>query len=722
MATSYGWTGKILRVDLTAGKITETPTSDYAPQLIGGRGIAAMIYWEEVSPECEALSPENALIMMTGVADGTLLPSGSRLCVVTKTPVLEKECYMPSSPSGHVSAELKFAGYDGIVVTGKSPRPVYLWINDGKAELRSAERLWGMRLSELMLEIYNLHGPQTRVAAIGPAGENLCRQAPIIVDREHATGISGAGAVMGSKNLKAIAVRGTGAVNVAKPQEVIDLWYYSRRLLARTPAEVAAGEGWPHTTRSLSYYMWHSPHIPYCEGHPEKPGPELYYQNYGLDNPLSLMREAVDAGTVKIKWDGCYSCAVHCGMTYQSTDADIPSGAGQCNDMESWPRHDWKGYKKVVGVPDIWFNRWCDDLGLSITNTIGYHGCWWELLVEAGIITKENTGLPTVTDTWTLPFIKGVLEMIAYRRGEIGNGIAEGEIRFLKSIGEKYPDVWNAEPSADEAPILYAQGEGHKSLKEMYDMIIVPHSGRENGYFLDKIGGPAGENYDGNMTALMQAAAVRREVNGASGGGGKSFQRANAFPAGLTSAEANAIQKKGNLKYFGAENATFVSGEPQTWENKVPTAIWLQNYNVMMDSISLCRWAGAYSFYSNYTPPDYLGDPAIGAKYYSAVTGIDTTLEQLLEAFGAVWNIERAIHVREGRRREHDYWNDAIYKGESWAWTSKEEFEGKVMDEYYTLRGWDLETGIPRRSTLEEQGLKKIADELESKYGVTVPE
>ncbi len=96
---------------------------------------------------------------------------------------------------------------------------MYLWINNGKAELRSADRLWGKLLTDTMLDLYQVHGKDTRIAAIGPAGENLVRQATIIVDREHATGISGGGAVMGSKNLKAIAVRGTGAVNVAKPKE-----------------------------------------------------------------------------------------------------------------------------------------------------------------------------------------------------------------------------------------------------------------------------------------------------------------------------------------------------------------------------------------------------------------------------------------------------------------------------------------------------------------------
>ncbi len=685
---TYGWVGKILRVDLTTGKITETPTSDYVPQLIGGRGVAAMIYWEGVTPECGAFDPENALIMMTGVANGTLSPSASRLTIVNKTPVPVKECYTWSAPGGHLSAELKFAGYDGLVVTGKSPRPVYLWINDGKAELRSAERLWGMTLSSLMLEIQNLHGTQTRVMGIGPAGENLCRQAPIIIDREHATGISGAGAVMGSKNLKAIAVRGTGAVGVAKPRELMDLWWHYFRLLNRKPGE----EGYQDIHKSLSYYMYHSRHIRYCEGHPKMPAdPAVYFKNRGLDDPISLMKEAVDAGTVKLKWGGCYACPVCCALAYQSQDIDIPSGSGQCNDMDSWARYEWARYKKVVGIPSIWFNRWCDDLGLSITNTGGYHFFWVESLVKQGILTKENTGLP-VDKFWTLDFIKGFLEKVAYREGEIFDRIAEGEIRFLKDISGKYPD-----------------------FKQTYDQLIAPRSERERGYYLDKISSPD-EEYAPTLKAIRAATEVRGETNKVSGGFGKSG--VDRF-AGLTKEQQKDLLKRGNLKYFGAEDATDIPGDPRTWKNKVPTAIICQNLSVMMDCITYCGWASAYSLYSRYTP-DYLGDPAIGAKVFSAVTGIETSHEGMIEAMNPIINIERCIHVREGRRRAHDTFNDTIFKLKSWGWTSKEEFH-KVMDEYYVIRGWDPLTGIPRRSTLEKQGLKKIADELEVKYGISVP-
>lgn len=687
-----GWTGKILRVDLTTEKITETPTSDYVPQLIGGRGVASMIYWEEVPPECGAFDPENALIMMTGPGTGTLAPTAGKFTIVHKSPVPLQECYTYAVPAGHWSAELKFAGYDGIVVTGKSAKPVYLWINDGKAELRSAERLWGMTLSNMMLEIGNLHGPQARVLGIGPAGENLCRQAPVIVDREHATGISGAGAVMGSKNLKAIAVRGTGAVNIAKPQELIDLWYYYFRLVNRKPGE----EEPQNQVKSLTYYMYHSPHIPLCEGHPSKPtDPAVYFKNRGLDDPISLMREAVDAGTVKLKWGGCYACPVCCAMVYQSNDIDIPSGSGQCNDMESWPAWEWAGYKKVVGIPSIWYNRWVDDLGLGITNAPAYHFYWVMDLLNLGVITPEDIGLPLVPtpdstypqlpSPWTLEFIKGFLEKLAYRKGELFDRMAEGQERFLKGLSEENPDA-----------------------KPIYDQIV--H--QNGGYYIHWSRSAPSPT----TSAIIGATSTRSTPNKVSGGFAKSAVN---VLAGLSTEEQAALLKLGSEKFYGSEDAQDISGEPKTWKDKVSGAIQMQNFSLNMDCITYCGWASMPPFFSLYTP-DHLGDPALGAKVYSAVTGIEMTHEEMMEAMNPLFNIQRCIHVREGRRREHDTFNDAAFERSAWEWTSKEEFE-EVMDEYYEARGWDPETGIPRRSTLEEQGLEKIADELESKYGVTVP-
>jgi aldehyde:ferredoxin oxidoreductase len=159
---------------------------------------------------------------------------------------------------------------------------------------------------------------------------------------------------------------------------------------------------------------------------------------------------------------------------------------------------------------------------------------------------------------------------------------------------------------------------------------------------------------------------------------------------------------------------------PPSLKDNMATTILRHNLDLNSDSITYCSWAGMPPASSKYTP-DGSGDQAVGARVFSAVTGINMNHDEMMEAMNPVANIERCIHVREGRRKEDDLYNDATYESPGWAHTSKEAFI-EAMEEYYKLRGWDPATGIPRRSTLEKQGLKKIADELENKYGVELPE
>ncbi len=658
----YGWVGKILKVDLTKGAVTTVPTSEYAPELIGGRGIGAMIYWEEVSPECKAFDPENALIFMTGPATGTLAPSAGRFCVSFKTPVPVKECYCLSVPGGHWGPELKFAGYDGIVVKGKASEPVYLWVHDGEVEIRSARYLWGMTLTNLMLQIYKQHGSKARVLGIGPAGENLCREAVIINDHEHATGIGGAGAVMGSKNLKAIVVRGTGAVKVAKPKELMDLWWHFSRLVTRKPGE----KEYPSIHRSLCDGLYHGGHIRHCPGHPQRPqDDETYFKNMGLDDPICLMTDAINKGIIKLKWGGCYGCPVNCALAWQSSDIEIPSGSGQCNEWMSWATYEWAGYGKVCGIPALQFSSYVDDLGLSVTNTLGYHFYWFFELVKLGVFTEENTGVP-LDRPWTVEFIKGILEKFAYREG-IFDKAAEGHERFLKSLSEENPAV-----------------------KPIYDRVV-----NHPGYYVHwEAGGGFVQPTTGAIIHATESRGMGVHPSSLAMGLGAPPRRGGG---------------RGDMPRL-----------PGLSKDDIPAAILLHNLDINSDCITYCSWAGMPPFFSRYTP-DGLGDPALGAKVFSAVTGISMSHEEMITAMDPIFNIERCIHVREGRRKEDDLYNEATFKSPGWAHTSKGEFI-EVMEEYYRLRGWDPGTGIPRRSTLERQGLKKIADELESKYGVSVPE
>jgi len=208
-----GWTRKILRVDLSKGTCKSEPLNmEWAQQYLGQRGLATKYFVEEVDPKVDPLSPANKMIMATGPLTGTMASTGGRYSVITKGPLTG--AIACSNSGGFFGAELKFAGWDMIIVEGKSPKPVYLWIQDDVAELRDASHLWGKTTWDVEEAIKaGHHDPQIRVASIGRAGENGVLYACVVNDLHRAAGRSGVGAVMGSKNLKAVAVRGTVGVS-----------------------------------------------------------------------------------------------------------------------------------------------------------------------------------------------------------------------------------------------------------------------------------------------------------------------------------------------------------------------------------------------------------------------------------------------------------------------------------------------------------------------------
>ncbi|MCW4021250.1 MAG: aldehyde:ferredoxin oxidoreductase, partial [Candidatus Bathyarchaeota archaeon] len=229
---NYGWIGKILQVDLTGHRVSKLDTKKYAEAFIGGRGVAARIAWEELPPNVDAFDPENRLIFMTGPLTGTLAPTcGGRMVVCGAAPqAYPTTHYTRSNMGGFWGAELKYAGYDGVVVYGQADEHVYIWVDNGKVEIVDAKDLWGLDTFETQEALFERHGRGTRVVCIGPAGENLVRIAVIHSEIENAAGQGGFGAVMGSKNLKAIAVRGAGEVAIARPKEFVGACRYVKKM------------------------------------------------------------------------------------------------------------------------------------------------------------------------------------------------------------------------------------------------------------------------------------------------------------------------------------------------------------------------------------------------------------------------------------------------------------------------------------------------------------
>lgn len=239
MSHLYAWAGKLLFVDLSAGRIEIRDTEPYAADFIGGRSLACKIAWDELPEGVGALDPENILMITVGPLTGTGAPFTGRTTISGLSPQgWPHEWFSRAGLGGRWGPALKYAGFDGIFIRGKASEPVYLWIQDGHAEIRSAKHLWGLGIYETQQRLLDEHGKGVHILTIGQAGENLSRISVISTETESSAGQGGYGAVMGSKNLKAIAVSGTGALRLARPEE------FRRKALA-IAKEAHAPHGYP---------------------------------------------------------------------------------------------------------------------------------------------------------------------------------------------------------------------------------------------------------------------------------------------------------------------------------------------------------------------------------------------------------------------------------------------------------------------------------------------
>ena len=215
MAGCIGCNGKILFVDLTSGSVEEEilPEAVYR-NFIGGSGLGARILYERMKPNVDPIGPENILGFVTGILNGTKVPTASKFTVVGKSPLTNT--WGDSASGGLFASELKATGYDAIFFTGISPKPVYLWLNDGKVEIKDATHIWGKDTQETeKIVVQELGDERAKVVRIGPAGESCSLIAGMVADRDRVAARSGLGAVMGAKRLKAIAVRGTHRTGIA---------------------------------------------------------------------------------------------------------------------------------------------------------------------------------------------------------------------------------------------------------------------------------------------------------------------------------------------------------------------------------------------------------------------------------------------------------------------------------------------------------------------------
>jgi len=427
-----GWTGCVLRVNLTRGEVRrEALDPRLARDYVGGRGIGARLLWDEVDPEIDPLSPENLLVFATGPLTGTNASCGARYMVVTKGPLTG--CITTSNSGGRWGPELKFAGYDLLALEGRSPEPVYLWILDDRVELRPAADLWGKGVFETEDEIRRETGVvDCSIASIGPAGENGVLYAAIVNDKFRAAGRSGVGAVMGSKNLKAIAVRGTGGVRVADPAALMAAQWAQKEVLSKAPL---TSEGLPaYGTLALMNVINEHGALP-----------TRNYKEAQFEGAESISGEEL-AQTRLASNKACFACTIACGRVSNISN----EGVGRYT-LKTSPRnwhHATEGpeYENAwslgadCGVDDLdailKSNLLCNDLGMDPISLGATIAASMELY-EAGVLSEEQTGMP-------LPFGSGealvaMTEATGFRRG-FGDEIAQGSKRLGEKLG--HPEVF----------------------------------------------------------------------------------------------------------------------------------------------------------------------------------------------------------------------------------------------------------------------------------------
>lgn len=339
-----GYAGKILRINLTERNYgVENLDSDLAEKYVGGRGLGTKMFYDEVDATVDPLSPENKLLIFTGALTGTPTPTSGRYMAITKSPLTGTIAC--SNSGGHWGPELKFAGFDGIIFEGKAEGPVYINIEDDKVEICDASDLWGKLVSETTDVLKDKYGNKAKVLSIGPAGEKLSNISCIMNDKYRAAGRSGVGAVMGSKNLKAIVVKGSKAVELADAEKVKEVF---KNCLGKIRENGVTGEGLPTYGTAVLVNIINESGV-----FPTNNFQEAYFETADKISGETLAEKYL------VKKDPCYRCPIACGR-YTKVD-DIEGGGPEYEPI-------W-AYGANCGVDDlgaiIKANYWCNEYGLD---------------------------------------------------------------------------------------------------------------------------------------------------------------------------------------------------------------------------------------------------------------------------------------------------------------------------------------------------------------------
>ena len=657
-----GYIGKILEVNLPTKQVAAVDLEEEVVRnFLGGTGLGVKILYDEVGPGVDPLSPDNVVIIATGPLSGTAAPANGRTEAITKSPLTG--IIGRGNFGGWWGPRLKLAGFEAVVVRGKSDRPVYLWINDDVVELRSAEHLWGRDTWETTDILKKELGDDISVLSIGQAGENLVKFACPVADYHHAPGRSHVGCVMGTKKLKAIAVRGTGEVPIADPERFKEAVKDATDRLVSYPER----DSELRLTTGSNYLVQ--------DAAKSETLPAKNFRSGALppdSDSWSLPESAQKHLRVEKGYYG-YHCPY---ARYFGCDliTDVKEGlyaglkiGGVCFSFPGW---EWGAKCGVKSFPAMWKCReLCQRYGIDQTTSIPFA----MELYDRGIITKADTdGLDL---SWgNEQAIQEMIGRIARREG-FGDILAEGSVRAAKKIGkgaEKYPVTIKGMEVLEKDPrtATWAMNLGCLTCLRGGDDLDTTHTG--NKYeSVPRWARDAGWSEGEYLRWLVDWLDMPDEVRG------------QIFGSPL------------NIDFLNRDNL----------EGKAALVKWCGDSVSVFNSLGLCMMASTAALGS-----------AHFAELYSACTGWEITAPEILKAGERVFNLMKAYIVREGLTRKDDDWPEKFYR-EPWPTgplkgsVASREKMNRLLDEYYELRGWDS-NGIPTKSKLIDLNLAHVANEL----------
>ena len=700
---SYGWTGKILRVNLTDKTVSVSPTDPYK-EYLGGMGIANKIMYDEVPAGTDPLSPENKIVFAVGPLTATGVPLAGRTTIASLSTYTTDHQVVDAHTGGMIGAAIKKAGWDAIVIEGASDEPVYLKIDDDDIEIKPADQVWGQGTRATTEALSRKEGTDFCVATIGPAGENLLPYACIINSRNHSAG-AGAAAVMGSKKLKALVVRGSQPIYVADPQEVADLSDYMLReivgsnnnhVVPSTQQEWAEyfdkGSRWT-AQKGLTWALAEGG--PIDTGEP-KPG-EI--NTVGYRCMKAFKDEGPEAERYTIKMDGCHSCPIHCYSDLR-VPASAANGGYEITGNTCVPNFPFTNYMiKILGdntsveagsedalIWDQVFGSTMDDLGLwcnygQIYRDIAH--CYATGLLQKVLPPEEYAEINWEGFKNNDPsMVPPLLAKIAANDSEIAY-IGHGPIVWTERWND--PDWWNTPASTlinvRGWPVHHAH-ECFGQVGLLYNMVF----NRD-----DMI--HSAVNFQGCGLPFELKQQIAAEVWG----------------------DASAIDPDKNYTPMNEYKANF--------------AWWSIVTDVLHDSLTLCNWVWPMTM-SPTKARDYRGDLDLEAKFMKAVTGEDVTTEDLYKMGAKITTLQRANTARgmvgaNGQMGTNDFRNvhDVVTE---WPFTmdpdievftegtnkmDKEDFQ-TALTMMYECFGWDPELGCPTAECLDYYDMPDVKEDL----------